>query len=72
MIASGVCHTDAYTLSGADPEAAFPVILGHEGAGIVIDCGPNVTVGTIQIYFFSFFGVSLYDYMHGLNDVLIC
>jgi S-(hydroxymethyl)glutathione dehydrogenase / alcohol dehydrogenase len=42
MIASGVCHTDAYTLSGADPEGKFPVILGHEGAGIVTAVGPNV------------------------------
>src|SRR6266496_6340035 len=41
--ASGICHTDAYTLSGADPEGLFPAILGHEGAGIVIDVGPGVT-----------------------------
>ena len=41
--ATGVCHTDAYTLSGADPEGLFPVILGHEGAGIVVEVGPNVT-----------------------------
>ena len=40
---TGICHTDAYTLSGADPEGLFPAILGHEGAGIVIDCGPGVT-----------------------------
>jgi S-(hydroxymethyl)glutathione dehydrogenase/alcohol dehydrogenase len=40
--ASGVCHTDAYTLSGADPEGLFPVILGHEGAGVVVETGPNV------------------------------
>jgi S-(hydroxymethyl)glutathione dehydrogenase / alcohol dehydrogenase len=40
--ATGVCHTDAYTLSGADPEGAFPTILGHEGAGIVVDVGPGV------------------------------
>ena len=41
--ATGVCHTDAYTLSGADPEGAFPTILGHEGAGIVQEVGPGVT-----------------------------
>ena len=37
--ATGICHTDAYTLSGADPEGLFPAILGHEGAGIVVDVG---------------------------------
>ncbi len=41
--ASGVCHTDAYTLSGADPEGLFPTILGHEGAGIVVEVGAGVT-----------------------------
>ncbi|MFN8600681.1 MAG: S-(hydroxymethyl)glutathione dehydrogenase/class III alcohol dehydrogenase [Candidatus Binatia bacterium] len=41
--ASGVCHTDAFTLSGADPEGLFPAILGHEGAGIVREVGPGVT-----------------------------
>ncbi|MEE2997140.1 MAG: S-(hydroxymethyl)glutathione dehydrogenase/class III alcohol dehydrogenase [Pseudomonadota bacterium] len=40
---TGVCHTDEFTLSGADPEGIFPAILGHEGAGIVVDCGPGVT-----------------------------
>ena len=40
--ATGVCHTDKYTLSGADPEGIFPAILGHEGAGIVVDVGPDV------------------------------
>jgi S-(hydroxymethyl)glutathione dehydrogenase/alcohol dehydrogenase len=42
MKASGVCHTDEYTLSGKDPEGLFPVILGHEGAGIVVDVGAGV------------------------------
>ena len=41
--ATGVCHTDAYTLSGLDSEGIFPCILGHEGAGVVVDVGPGVT-----------------------------
>ncbi len=41
--ATGVCHTDYYTLSGADPEGLFPAVLGHEGAGVVVDVGPGVT-----------------------------
>ena len=41
--ATGVCHTDEFTLSGADPEGLFPSILGHEGAGVVVDVGKNVT-----------------------------
>ncbi|MEE8119408.1 MAG: S-(hydroxymethyl)glutathione dehydrogenase/class III alcohol dehydrogenase [Gammaproteobacteria bacterium] len=41
--ATGVCHTDAFTLSGDDPEGAFPAILGHEGAGVVLEVGKNVT-----------------------------
>ena len=41
--ATGICHTDEFTLSGADPEGLFPSILGHEGAGIVVDVGPGVT-----------------------------
>ncbi len=43
VVASGVCHTDAYTLSGADPEGLFPAILGHEGGAIVEDVGAGVT-----------------------------
>lgn len=43
MKATGVCHTDAFTLSGDDPEGAFPAILGHEGAGVVVDVGKGVT-----------------------------
>ncbi|MBE0485791.1 S-(hydroxymethyl)glutathione dehydrogenase/class III alcohol dehydrogenase [Marinobacter sp.] len=42
IVATGVCHTDAYTLSGADPEGLFPTILGHEGGGIVEAVGPGV------------------------------
>ena len=41
--ATGLCHTDKFTLSGADPEGLFPAILGHEGAGVVLECGPGVT-----------------------------
>ncbi len=41
--ATGVCHTDEFTLSGADPEGLFPAILGHEGAGVVAEVGPGVT-----------------------------
>ncbi|HVC44432.1 MAG TPA: alcohol dehydrogenase catalytic domain-containing protein, partial [Candidatus Binataceae bacterium] len=41
--ATGVCHTDAFTLSGKDPEGLFPAILGHEGAGIVLEIGAGVT-----------------------------
>src|SRR6478752_5522403 len=41
--ATGVCHTDEFTRSGADPEGLFPVVFGHEGAGVVVDVGPGVT-----------------------------
>ena len=50
--ATGICHTDAFTLSGDDPEGSFPAILGHEGAGIVQEIGPNVSslaVGDVVI-----------------------
>lgn len=43
ILATGVCHTDEYTRSGADPEGVFPCIMGHEGAGVVESVGPNVT-----------------------------
>src|SRR5215470_12972229 len=43
LAATGVCHTDEFTRSGADPEGLFPVIFGHEGAGVVVDVGPGVT-----------------------------
>ena len=41
--ATGICHTDEFTRSGADPEGIFPAILGHEGAGVVVDIGPGIT-----------------------------
>ena len=40
--ATGICHTDAFTLSGDDPEGIFPAVLGHEGAGLVLETGPGV------------------------------
>src|SRR3954464_11626519 len=43
IMATGICHTDAFTLSGADPEGIFPAILGHEGAGVVREIGAGVT-----------------------------
>jgi Zn-dependent alcohol dehydrogenases, class III len=43
IMATGICHTDEFTKSGADPEGIFPAILGHEGAGIVREIGPGVT-----------------------------
>ena len=43
LVATGVCHTDAYTMSGRDPSGLFPSVLGHEGGGIVEECGPGVT-----------------------------
>ena len=43
ILATGVCHTDAFTLSGDDPEGVFPAVLGHEGAGIVVEVGEGVT-----------------------------
>ena len=42
IMATGICHTDEFTKSGADPEGIFPAILGHEGAGIVREVGPGV------------------------------
>src|SRR5437763_13502556 len=42
LVATGVCHTDAYTMSGRDPSGLFPAVLGHEGAGVVEEVGPDV------------------------------
>ena len=43
LVATGVCHTDAYTMSGRDPSGLFPAVLGHEGGGVVEEVGPGVT-----------------------------
>src|SRR5258705_7683165 len=43
LVATGVCHTDAYTMSGRDPSALFPAVLGHEGGGVVEEVGSGVT-----------------------------
>ncbi len=52
---TGVCHTDAFTLSGDDPEGVFPAVLGHEGAGVVVEVGEGVTsVETSAIMLFRF------------------
>ena len=48
VVASGVCHTDSYTLSGADPEGIFPSILGHEGGGIVEEVGKGVVQARVD------------------------
>ena len=58
ILATGICHTDAYTLSGEDSEGVFPVILGHEGAGIVESIGPDVTdfeIGKNKMVLFKLF-----------------
>ena len=49
--ATGVCHTDEYTLSGADPEGLFPAILGHEGAGVVTEAIVDMTDGGVDYSF---------------------
>ena len=49
--ATGICHTDEFTLSGADPEGIFPAILGHEGAGVVVEVGEGVSLKKVIILF---------------------
>lgn len=54
IVSTAICHTDAYTLSGSDPEGTFPCVLGHEGAGIVESVGDNVTDFQPGLYCFFF------------------
>jgi S-(hydroxymethyl)glutathione dehydrogenase/alcohol dehydrogenase len=64
--ATGICHTDEFTLSGADPEGIFPAILGHEGAGVVVDVGAGVSSlkkGDHVIPLFSIGGEKIFHYM---------
>ena len=46
--ATGICHTDEFTLSGADPEGLFPSILGHEGAGVVVEVGAVIDTAKVE------------------------
>jgi len=61
IIASGVCHTDAFTLSGEDPEGVFPVILGHEGAGIVEQIGEGVTSVCVGDHVIALYTAECYE-----------
>ena len=63
---TGVCHTDAYTLGGHDPEGLFPVILGHEGAGTVESVGEGVTHVAPGWFILSWPGLEILG-MHSLN-----
>ena len=61
---TGVCHTDAFTLSGDDPEGVFPVVLGHEGAGVVVEVGetaPPVFLTTGSRF------ITTWDALHSVN-----
>ena len=78
IIATGVCHTDAFTLSGEDPEGIFPVILGHEGGGIVESVGEPLPEDSCHAgqgpdagrYHALLQGWQAYLPLHGLLDVL--
>ena len=60
IMATGICHTDEFTLSGADPEGMFPAILGHEGAGIVREIGAGVTSVTVGDHVIPLYTCLLY------------
>ena len=71
--ATGLCHTDEFTRSGADPEGLFPSILGHEGAGVVVECGEGVTTlkpgdHVIPLYIPGCFGFQLTIGPHGKHE----
>ena len=74
--ATGVCHTDEFTRSGADPEGLFPAILGHEGAGIVVDVGPGVMSvrkgdHVFETYWTTIRGVEAMDNSYALMDLTV-
>ena len=66
---TGVCHTDAYTLGGHDPEGLFPVILGHEGAGTVESVGEGVTHVKPGNFLKSLFSGLIYDCLKALSAI---
>ena len=66
IMATGICHTDEFTLSGADPEGLFPAILGHEGAGIVREIGSGVTSVGVGDH------VILFTRLNVANVIIVC
>jgi Zn-dependent alcohol dehydrogenase len=67
IVATGVCHTDAFTLSGDDPEGIFPAVLGHEGGGIVESIGEGVTSLSVGATDF----INPMDYDKPIQDVVV-
>ena len=70
--ATGVCHTDEYTLSGADPEGVFPCVLGHEGAGIVVEVGKKVKDLAVGDHVIPLYTPECKQCEFCLNPKLIC
>ena len=64
---TGVCHTDAYTLSGDDPEGIFPSILGHEGAGIVVEVGDGGRM--IMLYLYTLLNVVNVSFVYLVKQI---